>query len=286
MVKRGLVEAPKSKEKIKIGGWTMRWIKMTLSAGLAIFLSIWIGGGFSESKAQSNQVLELTKPQLRNRIQASGFITAKPLSPWGSIIATKDAAVNLTEGETVYLLIERGKEVQPGDRFSIVHWGRAVTHPLTNQEIGHLVTVVGELIILGGKDQFVAAKINKSYRPILQGDMIILPPPVLPQRIPIRSQERIEGIVLLDEEDAENISEKEIVFIDRGNRDGVIMGDHFSIYHKGVYEENQEREDNRFPLPKVGEAVVVDVQEETSTALVTHSSQSIYIGDLMVSGKE
>jgi hypothetical protein len=265
----------------------MRWIKMALSAGLGISLSILIGGGFSESKAQPNQALDLTKPGLRDMIQASGFITAKPISNWGSIIATKDAAVNLTEGEIVYLRIEAGKEVLPGDRFSIVEWGKPVTHPLTKEDLGHLVLVAGELIILGGKDQVVAAKIDKSYRPVLQGDMIIPLRSVLPQRISTRTQKKIEGIVLLSPENAENISEKEIVFIDRGDRDGVIVGDHFSIYQKRVSSEGIPKgEEAKLPMPKVGDAVIVSVQEGTSTALVTHSSQAIYIGDTVVFGKE
>jgi hypothetical protein len=162
-----------------------------------------------------------------------------------------------------------------------------VTHPLTKEELGHLVLVAGELVILGGKNQVVAARINKSFRPVLQGDMIIPLRSVLPERISIRTQKKIEGIVLLSPEDAENISEKEIVFIDRGDRDGVIVGDHFSIYQKGVSPEGiRKDEEAKLPVPKVGEAVVVSVQEGTSTALVTHSSQSIYIGDIVVSGKE
>lgn len=265
----------------------MRWRKMTLSAELGILLSILICGGFPESSAQPNQALELAKPELRDMIRASGFITARPIPSWGSIIGTKDAAVNLTEGEVVYLQLEREKEVQPGDQFSIVRLGKAVTHPLTKKNLGRRVLVPGELTILEGKDQVVTAKINKSFQPILLGDMIIPFPPVLPQTTSIPSQKKIEGIVLLSTEEAENISEKEFVFIDRGNQDGVIVGDLFSIYQRGDFlGEIQKSEKEKLPMAKVGEAVVVSVQEETSTALVTHSAQSIYAGDRVVSGKE
>jgi hypothetical protein len=119
--------------------------------------------------------------------------------------------------------------------------------------------------------------------------MIIPPQPPLPQAVPIRNQKKIKGIVLLSPEGAENITEKEIIFIDRGNRDGVIVGDLFSIYQKGassVSEEFQKTEKPKLPMVKVGKALVVSVQEETSTALVTHSSQAIYAGDQVVSAKE
>lgn len=265
----------------------MRWRKMTLSAVLGILLSILIGGGFPESSAQPNQALDLAKPELRDIIRASGFITAKPLPSWGSITATKEAALNLTEGEVVYLQLERGKNVQPGDRFSIVRLGKAVTHPLTKKNLGHRVMVPGELTILEGKDQVALAKINKSFQPILRGDMVIPFQPVLPQILSIPPQKKIEGTVLLSTEEAENISEREFVFIDRGNQDGVVVGDLFSIYQKGNSSgEIPKSEEEKLPMVKVGEVVVVSVQEETSTALVTHSAQSIYAGDRVVSGKE
>jgi hypothetical protein len=265
----------------------MRWTKMALSAGLGILLSFLIGGGIPESNAQPKEALDLGKPELRDLIQASGYITAKPIPSWGSIIGSKDAAVYLTEGEVVYLQLERGKEVRPGDRFSIVREGEAVTHPVTKKKLGYLVLVPGGLTILEGKNRVVTAKINKSFRPILEGDMIIPLQPVLPQIVPVRTQKEIKGIVLFSLEDAKNITERELIFIDRGNRDGVIVGDLFSIYQRGSYsEEIPNSEKAELPLAKAGKAVVVRVQEETSTALVTHSSQAIYAGDKVVFGKE
>jgi hypothetical protein len=119
--------------------------------------------------------------------------------------------------------------------------------------------------------------------------MIIPPQPAPPQIVPIRDQKKIKGIVLLSPEGAENITEKEVIFIDRGNRDGVIVGDLFSIYQEAsasVYEDFTKGEKPKLPMIKVGKAVVVSVQDETSTALVTQSTQAIYVGDQAVSGKE
>ncbi|MBI5967448.1 MAG: hypothetical protein HY882_06295 [Deltaproteobacteria bacterium] len=262
----------------------MRFIKMTLSIGL-IFLFVFIGS--SEINAQSNQALDLSTKRLRDRIQASGFITSKPLTFWGSIVGTKDASVNLSEGEVVYLKLEAGKNVQPGDQFFIARVGKAVTHPVTKKKLGRLVLMPGELTILEGKDQLVAAKIHKSFRPIYQGDLIIPPQPVLPESLPLRTPKRIEGIVLSSPEEAENITQKEILFIDRGSQEGVIVGDLFSIYQMGDYSGDvRKREKAKLPLAKVGEAVVVSVQEETCAALVTVSTQAIYIGDKVISGRE
>lgn len=268
----------------------MQWKKITLSVGLVILSTLLIIGAFPESNAQSNQILDLSKPRLRDRIQASGYMTSKPIPSWGTIIASKDAGVNLTEGEVVFIRLEPGKEVQVADRFAIVRLGKPVNHPVTKHKIGHLVLMPGELTILERKDDVVIAKINKSFSIVYRGDLIIPLRPVLPEAVAIRTQKKTEGIVAFSPEGTENISEKEFVFIDRGSKDGVMVGDLFSIYQhparlRGPYGESRE-EVKEMPMIKVGEAVVVSVQEETSTAMVTRSSQAIYIGDKVISGKE
>lgn len=268
----------------------MQWKKITLSTALAILSTLLIIGGFPESNAQSNQTLDLSKPRLRDRIQSSGYLTSKPIPSWGTIIGSKEAVVTLTEGEVVFIQLEPGKEVQVGDRFSIVRLGRSVNHPVTKHKLGNLVLMPGELTIIERKGDMATAKINKSFSPVYREDMIIPAQPVLPETVPIRTQKKIEGFVVFSPEGTVTISEKEFVFIDRGSQYGVMMGDLFSIYQhpprlRGLYGESKE-ETKELPTIKVGEAVVVTVQEETSTALVTHSFQPIHIGDKVVSGKE
>ena len=268
----------------------MQWKKITLSAALAILSIPFVMGGFSESNAQPNQSFDLSQPIIHARIQASGYITSNPIPSWGTIIRSKEGAANLSEGEVVYIQLELGKEVQAGDRFSIVRLGSSVTHPVTKKKLGFLVSAPGELTILERQDEVAIAKINKSYAPIVLGDMILPAKSVLPETMPIRTQKKIEGFVVFSLESTENISEKEILFIDRGSQDGVMVGDLFSIYQRparlrGYYGEPKE-EMKEIPLARVGEVVVVSVQPGTSTALVTRSPQPIYLGDLAVSGTE
>jgi hypothetical protein len=265
----------------------MRQIKMTLRAGLVILLGLLIFGESTESRAQSGQALEPSQQKLRDQMQSVGFITSKPIPSWGTIVGNENAVVNLSKGEVVYIHLQPGKEVKPGDRFTIMHLGQAITHPITKEKIGHLVVSPGKLVILEGKDYIVTAKIHESNRPIFSGDYILAPAPVLPEAVPIRTLKKIEGRVIFSQEGIENITSNEFVFIDRGSQDGVVVGALFKIYQMGHYlEEILKDEKIRFPLNKVGEAVVVSVQKETSTALITLSSQAIYIGDQAVSGPE
>ena len=248
----------------------MRQIKMTLSVGLVFLLGLALFGESPRSYAQS-----------------AGFITSKPISSWGTIVGTKDTVVNLSKGEVVYVQLQPGKAIKPGDRFTVLQLGQTIIHPVTKEEIGQLVTQPGELVILEGKDQIATAKIHESLKPILRGDHILTPAPIHAEAVPMRSLKKIEGRIIFSQEGIENISSNEFVFIDRGSQDGVILGALFKIYQmSNDFDESLKEDPSRLPLSKVGKAVVVSVQDKTSAALITLSSQAIRIGDQAISGPE
>ena len=132
----------------------------------------------------------------RGHAQSAGFITSKSIPSWGTIVGTQDNVVHLSKGEVVYVQLAPGKNVQPGDRFSLLQVGQTVNHPLTGEEMGQLVTNPGELVIVEGKDRIVTAKIHQSFKPIFRGDYILTPAPALAEAGPTPSLKRIEGRII------------------------------------------------------------------------------------------
>lgn len=250
-------------------------------AGLVCLLIIFFMGSAVESGAQSNT----PPPAKMSQAQGNAFISSRPLPSWGSITGSKDSAVNLTEGEIIYVRLGAGKEGKAGDRFTIVHAGKKMTHPVTDRKLGRAIMICGELTLLEAAGDVWVARISKSTRSIHIGDEIMPPAAPVETKPTPSSTARIQGIVLSPVEEEQNITEKEIIFIDRGSQDGVIPGDLFWIYKPGGLETRAIAASKSSPL-RVGEAVVVSVQEETSTALVTHSSEAIHTGDRVVSGKK
>ncbi len=247
----------------------MRRSNMVLTVGLVFLLSLALFGESTRSYAQS-----------------AGFITSKPIPSWGTIVGTQDTVVNLSQGEVVYVQLEPGKSVKPGDRFAILRLGETVTHPVTGEEMGQLVTNPGELSIVEGKDQIVTAKVRQSFSPVLCGDYILTPTPARADAVPTGDLKKIEGRIISSQEDVENISSDELVFIDRGSQDGVIVGGLFRIYQMSDDFDLRGNDSFRLPLHKVGSAKVVAVQEKTSTAVITRSYKAILIGDKVISGPE
>jgi hypothetical protein len=253
-------------------------------AGLAVFFVA--GVLLSNSFAQNVQVIDLSSQNLRDRLYASGFIAAQPVPSWGKIVGTKNQVFNLSAGEIVFIKMDSGKTVKPGDRFAIGHVAKEVFFPGAKKKMGDLVLVPGEILVVSAGEDLVAAKIEKSHSIFFVGDMVLSPLPAPPAAMPIRSLKNIAGSILLSAEDSSNITEKEIVFLDRGRKDGVIPGDLFSVYQTGYFSEETLKTKEKLPGFKVGELVVVSVQEETSTALVTQSSQEMHVGDSVASGRD
>ncbi|MBI4495939.1 MAG: hypothetical protein HY697_03290 [Deltaproteobacteria bacterium] len=213
----------------------------------------------------------------------SAIIATHPLDPWGAIIDSKEDILTLSQGETVYLKLEPGKEVKAGDRFFLLQTGQVVTHPVTGRKLGRLVILAGECQALDGNREIVSAMIVKTRRSIYRGDQVVPRLPVVEAGF-TQTRQKIEGLVILALEGERAISEREVIFIDRGIRDGVIVGDRLAIFKLGDFAPQVlERYKEELPMAQVGEAVIVAVQEETSSALVTLSSQAIYVGDRVVS---
>ena len=259
--------------------------KKTLITALAVLLGMGLLGAVGKTSAQTGQTLALSGQMVQDRVRACGFVTSQPVPYLGTIVGSQDASGNLSEGDYIYIQLEPGIQVKPGDHLTIARFSKEVTHPVTKKKLGHSLYFPGRVVILDGKGPIVSAMIEKSFATVIHGDWIMVPPPSTPPAIPIRMRDGLRGVILAAAEEEENISEGGVVYIDRGVSDGVIGGDLFSIYSLPYYTKDASDSKNNLPLWKSGEGVVIYVTPETSTLLVTHSNQAIFVGDIVVSGK-
>ncbi|MGQ9694513.1 MAG: hypothetical protein ACUVWV_07200 [Thermodesulfobacteriota bacterium] len=212
------------------------------------------------------------------------FITTQDLPFWGEIVGSQEGAVNLTLGDIVYIKLAPQKSVKPGDHFFIGRYLDVVIHPQTKKDMGRVLSIPGELVVLGGEGDIIIAKIHKSSRPIHEGDKIYSPPLLPAEETSIRINKKIKGQVISSLDKSENIMLKEFIFIDRGNKDGLIVGNTLKIYRSGqLLDKIGADKGTLVPKYKIGEAVVISVQKESSTAIITNSSHEINPGDEVIS---
>lgn len=259
--------------------------KGILIAAVALFVGTASWGAVSEAYAQAGQALDLSGKLNLDRILACGFVTTKPVSYMGTIVGSQDASNNLSEGDLVYIKLEPGIQAKAGDRLVISRFSKEIEHPVSKKILGHALFFPGKAVILDGKGPIVPAMIDKSFATVRHGDMVMASLPSAPVVVPVRMQEGLKGVVVAAAEEEVSISEREVVYIDRGSFDGVIVGDLFSIYSMPYYTQETLDSQDKLPSFKSGEGVVIYVTPQTSTLLVRHSKDVIYVGDTVVSGK-
>ena len=83
--------------------------------------------------------------------------------------------------------------------------------------------------------------------------------------------------------------ESTIVFLDRGQDDGLAVGNRLPVMRHGdgsvALLSLRPKGDERFPREVFGELLVVDVRGKTATAVVSHSMKEISVGDAVQARK-
>ena len=102
---------------------------------------------------------------------------------------------------------------------------------------------------------------------------------MFPSRIELETRVpdgNLEGTIISKLENVTLSSDLDIVFLDRGSSDGVRQGD--SFYITDQRDPYYVEEDTSLPPSVIGRVVVLRVSENSSTAVITDSNESIDVG--------
>ncbi|RMF83498.1 MAG: hypothetical protein D6736_21435, partial [Nitrospinota bacterium] len=216
-------------------------------------------------------------------MRSIGYITPEPITALGTITGSPEGKAALSSFDTVYLQLTPQAEVVPGKRCRIVRQERPLTHPLTGKRLGYLVSILGDLRIEKVEGRIATAQIDTSLDVIQVGDQIqeITSWAAAPPFPPATLDEKVEGVVVGSQAGKVNLSLYDVVYIDRGRRQGVSRGDRFTV----IYPLAGAGEMDRVVEVPAGEIQVLDAQENTATALVISSRRDFPIGAKVVSAR-
>jgi hypothetical protein len=170
--------------------------------------------------------------------------------------------------DTVYVAMHDAENIKVGDKYLIYTHIHKVKHPKTGKNFGRLIKGLGILQITA-KDpaaNVLTARISLSFDAIEKGNM--LTPYQEPAAVYHSTQKKSKDIsgYILEVTDRRSINAQvDVVYLDKGNADGVEPGDRFLVYEEGVKRG--------FPRKVIGEVQVLLVKENTSTAVVQKSSE-------------
>ncbi len=207
----------------------------------------------------------------KNLVMASGYIS--PDIP--SIGMLREAPTRRSivgKNDEVYIDIEGDKTT--GRKFYTFRqprkW-RKVKHP-KGGNIGYLIEITGIAEIVGEEsgnlkavilESFLDITVDEEYGNYIHEYFEVEPPiqtddPRMPD---------IKGVIVMTRDLRELNAEGDVVYIDKGSKDGVLAGDVFRV----MSEE--------YPHIELGKMVVILTKEKTSTAWVTKTKKEIEKGD-------
>jgi LysM repeat protein len=207
----------------------------------------------------------------KDLLAASGYITDSVQSV-GSIVDSPTGRTILGVGDYAY--VKTNCPTTVAEKFYIIRPIEQVIHPKSGKMVGHLIGVLGIAEIVGQDGNEMKAKITASYSDIFTGSLLepyyeVEPPYFMETpRKPL-----IDGYIVAAKEVRTLNGMLDIVYIDRGRKDGLELGDIFATLLQGKH--------------RIVNSViqVINVREGTSTAIVRKSNNTVTKGDEVVTFK-
>jgi LysM repeat protein len=224
-----------------------------------------------EPKKEMVQKIEPPKKEYlvnRDLLIASGYI-ADSVHSVGSIVDSPTGGTIL--GKDDYAYIKTDNPTKIGDKFYIIRSIEKVTHPKTGLSLGYLIEILGTAEVVGQDGSETKIKITDSYSAVFTGSLLdsfykIEPP----YRVESPRKPDINGYIVAAKDLRILNGMVDIVYLDRGRRDGLEVGDLLTTLMQGKHRVVN------------GSIQVINIRESTATAIVRKSSNSVTKGDEVV----
>jgi LysM repeat protein len=206
----------------------------------------------------------------KNLLILSGYIT-DPLNSVGTIYDKPGEITNLTKGDYAY--IRTKKSVRKGDKFYIIYPVDEVKHPVTGRYMGVRVAIVGTAEVVDENDPKII--ITNSYIEVPVGSLIdnyYEIEPALAVDNPRKPD--INGYVVIGLRRIYAHGNFDIVFIDKGEKDGLVVGDLLATTLQSKHKIFN------------GVIQIISTRPSTSAAIIRKAAKEIQIGDPVTAIKQ
>jgi len=193
----------------------------------------------------------------------------------------------LSEHDLIYIKVDNKEDYMCGDVLTVFRkLKNKVRHPeasiFSNSNYGALYGVQGEVVIVHTPEvgDYITAEIRESWGEIERGDLVGPRRDVIIQRkvmVPSGSTQATV-IELMSKEHSLNTN-RHLMFIDKGSQDNIKEGDTFYVVRRKDEFIRNNQKDALLPASVIGRVMVVSVEEDSATVVITDSKQSISIGD-------
>jgi hypothetical protein len=215
-------------------------------------------------------------------INQVGFIRQEPVDPLGKIFKVQGGKEKemIHKGDVIYVKETGTEPLTVGGSYVIYRTSSPLKDEKTGALIGTQHMITGTTEILKKEPDFVLAKVTESFRAIKTDDLLM---PYNKRATKIKLEESpagISGKILFSEEHTVIMGQHQIVFIDKGEADGVKVGQSYMIYEQEkAAMDPQSTAETLLTPSNIGTVLVLLTQPTTSTALITYSIKDISNGE-------
>ena len=215
------------------------------------------------------EVLQIIKYPLvdRNKLIASGYIADK-IPGVGQVIDSPSEQVVFGNDDIIYVAVDH--PAKAGDKYYVIKTSERIKHPITGEKIGYVISICGIAEIVKINQSEVMAKITKMFREINKGDRLVTYYEIeTPMTTGNFRRPDIKGTIVATGEGYKLQSMLDIIYIDKGCKDGIEAGD---IFMTAAVDDTKT-------LPN-GVIQVISCREHTATAIIKSSSSTVSPGDV------
>ncbi len=280
----------------------------------AMSLFVFVGTGVCSAQT-ARQAAPVAKQADYAAVYCSGFVTDQKIPDSTRLISSEQSSHKIIYARGDLVHINRGvdKGVRVGDRFSVLRpqgdpsrapwfkWQEKLSHAM-----GTIYVDAGQLKVVDVQPKVSVAEVVFSCNYMQRGDVVIpfqdRPAPVFKDAAVFDIFAPVSGkpvAMVVDTKDYQQTSgQGSSVYVNLGTKQGVKVGDYFRIFHyQGSLAEMAPQtkgyqdmiygfgsSPSRYtwkdlPREVLGEGIVLNVSNNSSTVFITYSRSEIYPGD-------
>ncbi len=165
------------------------------------------------------------------------------------------------------LILSANEDPVSKKRFFVIRDIKIVKHPVSGKKIGHQIRIAGILEVIGMDENLIKAKITDSFEDVRIGDGLLpyqeLEAPLIPETVRTPNN---QGYIIESHMNSFLVSKGNVVFLDKGENDGLKVGDVFTVLREQPAES------------PIGKIQIVSLQPSTSGAVILQNFQELKIG--------
>ena len=217
-------------------------------------------------------------------IDRVGFIREKPYPASGRIFKVRGNHKMISTGNIVYISPENDQNFTLGQRYTIYRTLGEVKHVESGNSLGIQHYMLGTVEITQTESEYAIGMVVAAYGRIQKNDLLMPYKRRSPKITKISPPPGIMGEIIMAEEQNRLIGDHVTAFIDKGEKDGIKLGQTFSVFYQdsGKIKPLQANKTMLKPV-SFGELVVLHTEATTATVYVTDANQEIIPGSRFTS---